>query len=185
MEVARSAIGAGYFEFSLSGEKNGKEHHLGYARLFEPLGWIIGTSCNIENLQKNLQWQDEENRKSIGKLFLWNILTMIFLVTITVRMMRISAASDMQSLGTGAPSAAPGAESTAEFSVKETGDTAGSNAEPSAQAVLEALRLAREISQDRSSDQLRVLNDIHKAIEKLADRREPEGSEPPHHGRKA
>lgn len=185
MEVARSAIGAGYFEFSLSGEKNGKEHHLGYARLFEPLGWIIGTSCNIENLQKNLQWQDEENRKSIGKLFLWNILTMIFLVAITVRMMRISAASDMQSLGTGAPSAAPGAENTAEFSVKETGDTAGSDAEPTAQAVLEALRLAREISQDRSSDQLRVLNDIHKAIEKLADRREPEGSETPHNGRKA
>lgn len=183
--AAGSATRAGYFEFALPEGKTGKEMHLGYARLFEPLGWVIGTSCKIENLRKNLQWQDDESRKAIGKLFFWNVLTLLILVAITIRMMRISAASDSQPPVENAPSAAPEAENSEEVSPEPAGDKAGEDAGPSAQAVLEALRLAREISQDRSSEQLRVLNDIHKAIEKLADRRDSEGKEQPHHGKKA
>jgi len=183
--IAGSAAGAGYFEFDLPGKKNGAETHLGYARLFEPLGWVIGTSCNIENLQKNLQWQDDESRKAIGKLFFWNILTLLFLVTITIRMMRITAASDIEASGMSEPPAAPIAEKSAEASSEPAEEKVVDAIEPSAQAVLEALRLAREISQDRSTDQLRVLNEIRTAIEKLADRRDPEGKEQPHHGKKS
>ncbi len=174
--IAGSAAGAGYFEFDHQGTKNGLETHLGYARLFEPLGWIIGTSCNIENLQKNLQWKADESRKAVGRLVFWNFLALLFLVAITIRMMRITASE---------PTTAPEAEKTDDAPAEPAGEKAGDAAEPSAQAVLEALRLAREISQERSSDHLRVLTDIRTAIEKLAVRHDSDGKEQPHHGKKS
>lgn len=185
LDIAKSASGAGYFEFDLPGKKNNTETHLGYAQLFEPLGWVIGTSCNIDSKKKNLQWKDDESSKAIGKLVVWNLLPLLFLVVITIRMMRIAAAPVPLPPGTNDPATAPEAKKCDDLSAKPAGDATGDAAEPSAQAVLEALRLAREISRDRSSDQLRVLNDIRTAIEKLADRRDSDGKEQPHHGKKS
>ncbi len=172
LQIARSGTGAGFFDFAQASPRGEPTPHLGYARLFEPLGWVIGTSRSIGDLRKNAEWREQDTHRIVRRLIAWNVLPLLFLLAIAWRTLRgVPADTEPTPAAPPGVTAAPITPDSADTSGDEADDP-GKNDSAATVALTEALRLAREIGAERAAEQVRLLTSIQQTLEKLAGAKE-------------
>lgn len=76
-----------FFELPVVNPLSGRsDRHLFHVRLFEPLGWIIGTSMNAASIDSEAQWELEKAEKKVWTICLSLFAFMIVLILISMRL---------------------------------------------------------------------------------------------------
>ncbi|MBF0547451.1 MAG: cache domain-containing protein [Candidatus Riflebacteria bacterium] len=87
LTIIQSGNKEGFFEFEkIETSKIGSKKHLAFVQVFEPLGWVLGTSKSMDSLEQRVIWENEETDAQIFKFLLGVLISFFGFALVSLRL---------------------------------------------------------------------------------------------------